>query len=88
MFTQVIFDHADLEHGLNVKKKKKSLGHVSFNDSTTGMLWAHRQRHTLLPAARRVARLQVMDDVKQGSDPVLVGCQAGLHGLEPLLQAC
>lgn len=41
----------------------------------------------LLPTAGRVAPLEVMDNVEQRGDPVLVGCQAGLHALQPLLQA-
>lgn len=49
--------------------------------------YKHTSRLTLvsLPARWSVARLQVMDNVKQSSDPVLVGCQVGLHSLEPLL---
>lgn len=41
----------------------------------------------LLPAAGGVGRLQVMDNVQQSGDSVLVGCQAGLHALQLLLQA-
>lgn len=46
-------------------------------------IYTHAQN--LLPAGGSVTCLQVMDNVKQSSDPVLVGCQAGLHSLKPLL---
>lgn len=54
MFTHVIFDRAAFvfysEHGLNVLNAvfclKSITGHVSFNDSTTGMTWARMQRRT------------------------------------------
>lgn len=40
----------------------------------------------LLPLAESMAHLKVLDDVEKCSDPVLVGCQAGLHTLQPPLE--
>lgn len=54
-------------------------------NAVTLYAYTHTHIKNLLPAGGSVTRLQVMDNVKQSSDPVLVGCQAGLHSLKPLL---